>query len=131
MAPSSQELEPPANPGRFNSNQPRDGTNENITRFKDDYSREISQHVEVPAYFIAEWVAENWWPLFWEPRKSEDDEPDPEFMSRHSLLAAQHGFALPKLLLLPIGRSMQLSAASRNVSLADVRFLNGALETLP
>jgi hypothetical protein len=103
----------------------------NITKFRDDYSREISSHLEVPAYFLAEWIAENWWPLLWEPRKNEDDEPDPEFMSRHSLLAAQHGFALPKLLLLPIGRSIQLSASARNVSLADVRFLNGAMETFP
>jgi hypothetical protein len=104
--------------------------NKNLTEFR-DRNRNTSQHIEIPAYFIAEWIAENWWPLLWEPRKNEDDEPNPDFLSRHSLLAAQHGFALPKILIVPIGRSVQVSAAARNVQLADVRFLDGGLETLP
>lgn len=57
-------------------------------------------------------------------------EPNPDFLSRHSLLTAQHGFALPKLSIIPMGQSIQISAGARNVQLADVRFLHGALETL-
>jgi hypothetical protein len=101
-----------------------------LTEFR-DRNDDISQCVEIPAYFVAEWIAGNWWPLLWEPRKSEDDEPHPDFLSRHSVLTAQHGFALPRILIVPIGRSVQVSAGARNVSLADARFLNGGLETLP
>ncbi|MGY4294590.1 antitoxin component of MazEF toxin-antitoxin module [Bradyrhizobium sp. i1.4.4] len=102
-----------------------------VTEFK-DHKGEVSQHIEIPAYFIAEWIAENWWPLLWEPRKSEDDEPNAAFLSRHSLLSAQHGFALPRMLIVPIGRSVQISVGARNVPLAaDARFLHNALETIP
>ena len=100
-----------------------------VTEFKDDKGVR-SPHLEIPSYYVAEWIAENWWPLLWEPRKSEDDEPNPDFLSRHSLLTAQHGFALPKLSIIPMGQSIQISAGARNVQLADVRFLHGALETL-
>ncbi|MGY3587148.1 hypothetical protein ACVIGB_003793 [Bradyrhizobium sp. USDA 4341] len=101
-----------------------------VTEFRED-DGERSRHLEIPAYYLAEWIAENWWPLLWEPRKSEDDEPNVDFLSRHSLLTAQHGFALPRLLIVPMGRSVQISAGARDVQLADVRFLHGARETLP
>src|SRR5678815_3804436 len=104
--------------------------NKFVTEFRDD-KHDSSKHIEIPTYSVAEWIAENWWSLLWEPRKSEDDEPTPDFLSRHGFLSAQHGFALPKLLIVPIGRSMQVSAAARNVPLADVRFLHGGLEYLP
>src|SRR5262249_31839004 len=77
----------------------------NITEFiSDDDGR--SDQLEIPTYFMAEWIAENWWPLLWEPRKSEDGADDPEFTARHSLLAAQHGFALPRLQFIPTGRTI-------------------------
>ena len=104
----------------------------NVTAFKDEHG-DISHEIEIPAFYLAEWIAENWWPLLWEPRKSEDDDDNnnAEFLSRHSFLAAQHGFALPRVLIVPTGRSVQVSASARNVQLADVRFLHGALEALP
>src|SRR5262245_53839972 len=37
-----------------------------------------------PVYFLAEWIAENWWPLLWEPRKSEEVPDDAAFLARHS-----------------------------------------------
>jgi hypothetical protein len=101
---------------------------QNVTEFRED-DGERSSHLEIPTYYLAEWIAENWWPLLWEPRKSEDDEPNADFLSRHSLLAAQHGFALPRMMIVPFGRSVQVSAGARDVQLADVRFLNGARET--
>jgi hypothetical protein len=98
-----------------------------VTQFMDDH-KNVSRHLEVPAYYVAEWIAENWWPLLSEPRKSEDDSDNAEFLSRHSLLSAQHGFALPKILLVPLGRSsIQISASPRDVQYADVRFQNGGL----
>lgn len=103
---------------------------QNVTEFRDDRLR-ASSHLEIPAYYLAEWIAENWWPLLWEPRKSEDDGDNAEFLSRHSFLSAQHGFALPKILIVPIGHTIQISASARDVQLAEVRFLRGALEAIP
>ena len=93
----------------------------NVSEFSElDGTR--SDHLDVPAYFIAEWIAENWWPLLWEPRKSEDGADDPEFVSRHSLLAAQHGFALPRVTLVPTGKTIQITATARQADFADVKF---------
>lgn len=89
------------------------------------YDETESDYLEIPAYFLAEWIAENWWPLLWEPRKSEDVGDDPDFLDRHCILAAQHGFALPRLLIVPFGRNIRVSATARDVQIADVRFLKG------
>jgi hypothetical protein len=96
-----------------------------VTEFVDLHRQTVSKHLEVPAYYLAEWVAENWWPLLWEPRKSEDDSDSPEFLARHSFLTAQHGFALPKVLIVALGRLLQVSSSARDVPLADVRFRRG------
>jgi hypothetical protein len=92
-----------------------------VSEFIDD-RKDISPKLEIPAYYLAEWIAENWWPLLWEPRKSEDDSDSAEFLARHSFLTAQHGFALPKVIIVPLGRTLQISASSRDVQLAEVRF---------
>jgi len=83
-----------------------------------------SKRLQIPAYYLAEWIVENWWPLLWEPRKSEDDGDDAGFLSRHSLLSAQHGFALPKLSIVALGKSLEVLALPRQVPFADVRFRN-------
>lgn len=83
-------------------------------------------HLDVPAYFLAEWVAENWWPLLWEPRKSEDGGDDADFLARHSVLSAQHGFALPQVAFVPTGRNIFVTATGRDVPFADVRFKSTA-----
>jgi hypothetical protein len=93
-------------------------------------SHEDGDCLEIPAYFIAEWIAENWWPLLWEPRKSEDGD-DTDFLARHSLLTAQHGFALPKILIIPAGKAISITANARDVQFADIRFLKGASAWLP
>ena len=91
-----------------------------------------SEHLEIPAYYLAEWIAGNWWPLLWEPRKNEDIGDDQDFLDRHCILAAQHGFALPKVLIVPQGKNLNVSAGSRTVPLADdVRFLRSGNVVLP
>lgn len=89
------------------------------------YDETEGEYLEIPAYFLAEWIVENWWPLLWEPRKSEDVGDDSDFLDRHCILAAQHGFALPRLLIVPFGGNIQVSATARDAQLADVRFLKG------
>jgi hypothetical protein len=93
--------------------------------------RDRSDHLEIPAYFVAEWIAENWWPLLWEPRKSEDGEVDRAFVQRHSLLAAQHGFALPQIVFMPTGTRIHITARAREATFADVRFSEGSDANLP
>jgi hypothetical protein len=94
-----------------------------VTEFVDARDS-TSKHLEIPAYYLAEWIAENWWPLLWEPRKNEDEveHDSAAFLSRHSFLTAQHGFALPALSIISNGKSVQISAHPRDVPFADVRF---------
>ncbi len=91
-----------------------------------DQKGHVSKTLQLPAYFLAEWIAENWWPLLWEPRKSEDDGDDAGFLSRHSFLSAQHGYALPKVSIVALGKSLEILALPRQVPIADVKFRNRA-----
>jgi len=100
----------------------------NASEFVGDGGERLD-HLEIPAYFVAEWIAENWWPLLWEPRKSEEGVDDAEFVSRHSLLAAQHGFALPRITFIPTGRTIQVAAYARQATYANVRFRNSSQAT--
>lgn len=93
----------------------------NVSEFSDEHGT-LHEQLEIPAYFLAEWIAENWWPLLWEPRKSEDAPEEPDFVARHSILAAQHGFALPRVQLVPTGRSIHVTAKPRFSALAEARF---------
>jgi hypothetical protein len=102
----------------------------NVSEFSDDQSV-LHDHLEILAYFLAEWIAENWWPLLWEPRKSEDAPEELDFVARHSILAAQHGFALPRVQFIPTGRSILVSAKPRLSPLAEVRFRKGGMTSPP
>jgi DNA-binding transcriptional ArsR family regulator len=97
----------------------------NVSEFVDQ-RRARHEELEIPAYFLAEWIADNWWPLLWEPRKSEDAPENPDFVARHSILAAQHGFALPRVQFIPTGKSILVSAKPRAAQLAEVHFPNAA-----
>jgi hypothetical protein len=91
-------------------------------------------HLELPVYPLAEWIAENFWALLHEPRKSEaedNDERDPDFRMRHSLLAAQGGFVLPRVLLVPTGDAIHVTASRYRPAYSSVRFRNAANAFLP
>lgn len=98
---------------------------QNITAYKEDRFETI-EGIEIPLYYLAEWIAENWWPLLWEPRKSDDIEDTNDFLSRHSTLHAQHGFALPRVTFISNGEQINISARSRLAPFADVKFVNSA-----
>jgi hypothetical protein len=93
---------------------------ENATSYQTEAGVE-EDHVELPAYYLAEWVAENWWALLWEPAKGEDG-GDEDFRSRHSICAAEHGFILPNLNIVPAGESVRLYGSARSAKYADARF---------
>lgn len=65
-----------------------------LTEFETE-SGEHGRRLEVPAYSMAEWFAENWWSLLYEPEKGERSKHDPAFRARHWLGSARGGFALP------------------------------------
>lgn len=75
----------------------------------------------LPAYYLAEWIAENWWVLLSEPRK-DDQADDTEYLTRHSLVAAQGGFPLPNLSIVPTGRGIHLSCSPRIAAYANTKF---------
>lgn len=96
--------------------------NENVTSYF-LANGATEDHLAIPAYYLAEWVAENWWALLWEPRKSEDTQnEDSDFWLRHSILATQHGFVLPNLSITPTGDKVSVYAAARKTEHADATF---------
>jgi hypothetical protein len=94
---------------------------ENITYYETE-GGVGEDHLEIPSYYFAEWLAENWWPLLWEPCKSEDASDDPDFRSRHLISTAEHGFVLPNLNIVPAGERLHLFATARDAKYSDARF---------
>jgi IrrE N-terminal-like domain len=88
-----------------------------ITKVEDHRSGSVRNGIYVPLYPIAEWMVANWWFLWNEWRT---DRPD----SRHNLLAAREGFALPDLSFLPTETRTQLLWRPKAASQLDrVSFL--------
>ncbi|MEI8393552.1 MAG: hypothetical protein WCF85_02370 [Rhodospirillaceae bacterium] len=104
------------------------------TRFVTDKG-DTGDRVEVPAYYLAEWLAVNWWAIFHEPIKS-DDESDTAgnndgFQERHWIGAARNGFSLPDLWLVPVGDEMQVDATSTYLSGSRLKFLGNSSYKIP
>src|SRR5260370_4799626 len=97
----------------------------NITEHKALRAKKIETALEIPTYYLAEWLAENWWVLLFEPRKDEDSD-DSEYFARHSIIAAQDGFPLPDLSIVPVGRGFHLNSAPRSAPFANIKFTTDA-----
>jgi len=67
-----------------------------VTAYESE-SGERGPRLEVPAYFLAEWIAANYWALLHEPCKNERYADDPGFRSRHWFGSARNGFVLPDM----------------------------------
>jgi hypothetical protein len=67
-----------------------------LTRVYDRRAGGERESVQVPLYPLALGLAESWWQLLYEPRKSDED---PAFDSRHRLDVHMRGFVLCFLLL--------------------------------
>jgi hypothetical protein len=91
------------------------------TRYQTDKG-DIGDEIEVPAYNLAEWAAESWWSLLFEPQKSDDAMSDYSFRSRHWLGMARHGFALPDLWIIPEGEQIELLGTERYIEPARLTF---------
>src|SRR5262245_66454034 len=74
-----------------------------VTAFQADKG-DTGQSIEVPLYDLVEWMAQNWWALLYESKKSDAAEFDADFRSRHWIGMARKGFPLPSLWFLPAGK---------------------------
>lgn len=79
---------------------------EAVSRLLDEDLNAVRNHIYLPLYPLAEWLAEHWWSLFYE---AETDAPRPGALQRHNLRYAGEGFILPDLLIFPVGDLLQLS----------------------
>ena len=91
---------------------------EAVTKVEARRAQSVRTGIYVPLYPIAEWMIANWWFLWDEWRTDGQD-------SRHSLLAAREGFALPNLSLLPTETKIELIWRPVTSAAADVSFLSG------
>lgn len=78
-----------------------------VTRVHDERSHAVRDAVYLPLYPLAEWVAEQWWPLWGEPTSVSFGRPD--YDCRHSLVHAREGYALPPLRIEPAGSRVRVS----------------------
>ncbi len=91
---------------------------EAITKVEVTRAESIRTGIYVPLYPIAEWAIANWWFLWDEWRTDAHD-------SRHRLLAAREGFALPDLSFRPTETQIELIWRPVSACAAGVSFLLG------
>lgn len=79
-------------------------------------------HLTVPAYYLVEWLAQNWWSFLYEPRKDDRSDADLEFRSRHWMGIPRNGFALPDLMFAPSGETMEVISRQAYLRFAHLSF---------
>lgn len=102
---------------------------EPVTRVFDEKSRTVRDHVYVPLYPLAEWLATHWWLLFYEvetPARSADN----CFEMRHSLRDAREGYALPALSIHSQGETVQLAWVEDKLPPQRLEFLSRGQKTI-
>ena len=65
-----------------------------VTKIYDPTDKEVLDGARLPAVLLARGIAENWWPLLYEPQKRLGDF---SFEARHRLDAFTHGYVFPPL----------------------------------
>jgi hypothetical protein len=92
---------------------------------------DTGESIELPLYDFAEWIAQNWWALLYEPKKSDDAEADLDFRSRHWLGIARKGFPLPSLWFLPAGNRIEIDYQESYLKFSRLTFVNAASALVP
>ena len=90
-------------------------------------SSSIRESVQMPLYPLAEWLTFNWWHLRAEMQGASgrlEAEGIKGFRKRHNLRAAQEGFSLPDLLILPVSPSqIKLEWQAGHLQFQEVSFI--------
>ena len=92
-----------------------------VTSVYDRYLKDYRDHIFVPLAHIAEWLAVNWWHLWYESANV-SGEQRPGFLSRHDLAHAGNGFVLPRLIFTPMGGQIHVAARRWNPRYAPLEF---------
>ena len=100
-----------------------------LTQVLDHRARTVRDHIFVPLYPIAEWLASNWWFLVHEHENRVKRE-DSAFRHRHSLGTSTDGYALPNLTIVASGGRTTLTWGDQEPGWTAVRFLERGSATV-
>lgn len=95
---------------------------EPITRLSDQASRSVRSSLYLPLYPLAEWIATNWWFLFFEIEAPGRDMAGGYF-ARHNIRSGAEGYALPSVSINPTGGSILLDWRPLRLASHRVEFL--------
>jgi hypothetical protein len=76
-------------------------------------------------YPLAQWFANSWWRLNYEPLPAPGNQPAHEWRMAHELGAANHGFVWPSVVMASDGEAMQIWAAPLMTPDQSVQYLQG------
>ncbi len=100
-----------------------------LTQVLDRRARTVRDHIFVPLYPIAEWLASNWWFLVHEHENRVKRE-DTAFRHRHSLGTGTDGYAVPNLTIVASGGRTSLTWGDQSPGWTAVRFLDRGSATV-
>jgi len=86
-------------------------------------------YLHVPAYYLVEWLAQNWWSFLYEPRKNDREDFEQDYRSRHWLGTPRNGFALPDVMFSPAGDKIEIVARSAFLRFAQLNFIEAVTAT--
>ena len=96
-----------------------------VTLVNDYRSRGLRDHVLIPLYPLAEWLAAHWWLVLYEVQAPGRE----DYERRHNLRFGREGFALPDLLIEPSGERASLKWRALELPDARIGFVgNGACD---
>lgn len=75
-----------------------------VTEAYDARARSVREHLLIPLYPVAEWIATHWWSLLYEPEAPGRS----EYARRHNLRYCREGFAFPNLAIKPAGEQVNM-----------------------
>jgi len=93
-----------------------------VTKVYEERSKTVRDAIYLPLYPLAEWLAEQWWPLWNEPAPSPSC-GRPGYNQRHGLVHAREGYALPPLRIEPEGSLVLVSWSSERLAAQHLEFL--------
>jgi Zn-dependent peptidase ImmA (M78 family) len=99
-----------------------------ITYHEDSMAKSVGDRVYIPLYYLAEWIASNWWNLVYQPLKPDNDSAG--YYYTHKIKYARSGFSLPDLLIQPQGSEIFLQWRFTNLEYHKCRFLNSGFTTV-
>lgn len=92
-----------------------------ISCLSDHANRSVRSSLYLPLYPLAEWFATHWWFLFHEIETLGRSASE-EYEKRHNLRYGAEGFALPSLLIQPLGEQMRLEWSSVQLCAQNIEF---------